>query len=242
MNLLKFKVDKSRQGFIKLDPRTLFLLILFSNIAIFASSSIYSEFILMASILLLCACCGILGFSLKMGVTYFIFVMLDVLISSYFGDSWMIYVAVGIRFIRKVIPAGTLGAALIQTVRVSEIMASFSKLLVPGTIIIPLTVLLRYFPSIGEDRRAIKKAMAMRGLRGGFFIHPVRTIECFYVPMMMSASRRADELSCAAITRGIENPKKRTTLAEVRFRTADYICMLCGGAVTVLCIRGGNIW
>ena len=36
------------------------------------------------------------------------------------------------------------------------------------------------------------------------------TVNCSYVPLLTAASRAADELSIAAVTRGIENPKERT--------------------------------
>lgn len=38
------------------------------------------------------------------------------------------------------------------------------------------------------------------------------TIECIYVPLMMAASKAADELSIASITRGIENPNPALAL------------------------------
>ena len=55
--------------------------------------------------------------------------------------------------------------------------------------------------------------------------HPARTLECIYVPMMMSALKVADELSAAAVTRGLENPKPRTCLQEIHFSIADVICV-----------------
>ena len=38
----------------------------------------------------------------------------------------------------------------------------------------------------------------------GFLSHPGMTVECIYVPLMMTASKAADELSIASVTRGIE--------------------------------------
>ena len=43
--------------------------------------------------------------------------------------------------------------------------------------------------------------------------------------MMMSALKVADELSAAAVTRGLENPKPRTCLQEIHFSIADVICV-----------------
>ena len=55
----------------------------------------------------------------------------------------------------------------------------------------------------------------------GLLTHPGMTVECIYVPLMMAASKAADELSIASITRGIENPKPRTCLVQIRMGPAD---------------------
>ena len=51
------------------------------------------------------------------------------------------------------------------------------------------------------------------------------TVNCLYVPLLTAASRAADELSIAAVTRGIENPKLRTCLVTVRMTAADWAVM-----------------
>ena len=53
------------------------------------------------------------------------------------------------------------------------------------------------------------------------------TIECIYVPLMMAASKTSDELTIASVTRGIENPKPRTSLVRVHFGIGDLIVFLC---------------
>ena len=77
----------------------------------------------------------------------------------------------------------------------------------------------------------------------GFLKNPGMTIECIYVPLMMAASKAADELSIASVTRGIENPNPRTCLVQIKCSAADWIGM--GVAVAFLafelCVRGGVI-
>jgi len=51
-------------------------------------------------------------------------------------------------------------------------------------------------------------------------------IECIYVPLLLSASKTADELTIACVTRGIENPNPRTCLENIRFRLCDFIVFL----------------
>ena len=59
-----------------------------------------------------------------------------------------------------------------------------------------------------------------------FILHPAMTIECIYVPLMMAASKTADELTVASVTRGIENPTQRTSYVRIGFGIADLIVVL----------------
>ena len=47
------------------------------------------------------------------------------------------------------------------------------------------------------------------------------TVECIYTPLLTAALKTADELSVAAVTRGIENPNPRTCLVRIQFGFAD---------------------
>lgn len=53
------------------------------------------------------------------------------------------------------------------------------------------------------------------------------TIECIYVPLMMSASKTADELTVASVTRGIENPSPRTSIVQIGFGVWDAVITVC---------------
>lgn len=59
----------------------------------------------------------------------------------------------------------------------------------------------------------------------GFLTDPGMAVECIYVPLMMAASKAADELSIASVTRGIENPKPRTCLVQIKFSIFDWAVM-----------------
>ena len=79
----------------------------------------------------------------------------------------------------------------------------------------------------------------MRGISlgpSGFLRHPALTAECLYVPLMMSASILADELSMAAVARGIENPAHRTCYTHIELRAIDVVLMTAG-ALAVLVAR-----
>ncbi len=130
----------------------------------------------------------------------------------------------------KVYPCGMLSGILISTTKVNIFLSAMNRMKVPKSFVIPIAVMLRYLPTIKEDWHFIKDAMKMRDVSPsikGFATHPSMTVECIYVPLMMAASKAADELSIAAVARGIENPKPRTCLTQIQFHAADLIAGSC---------------
>ena len=116
-----------------------------------------------------------------------------------------------------------LSGIVISTTKVSEFLSAMNRVHAPKKLVIPLAVMLRYIPTIQEDWRFIKDAMRLRDVSPslkGLLTHPGMTVECIYVPLMMAASKAADELSIASVTRDIENPKPRTCLVEIQMRAA----------------------
>lgn len=79
----------------------------------------------------------------------------------------------------------------------------------------------------------------MRGISlgpSGFLRHPALTAECLYVPLMMSASILADELSMAAVARGIENPAHRTCYTHIELRAIDVVLMTAGALAVLVAL------
>jgi energy-coupling factor transport system permease protein len=136
----------------------------------------------------------------------------------------------------KVFPCGMLGGVILSTTKVNEFMSAMNKAHVSKRIVIPLAVMLRYIPTIREDWRYIKDAMRLRDVSPslkGLLTNPGMTAECVYVPLMMTASKAADELSIASVTRGIENPNPRTCLVQIKIRFGDALAVLCFSALFI---------
>jgi energy-coupling factor transport system permease protein len=183
--------------------------------------------------------CGVRRFSFKMLALYALMIVIQILGDKYLPGVLKSIIVSFAMFIRKIFPCIMLGGILISTTRVGEFMAALNRIHLPRNILIPLTVMLRYLPMISEEWRAIKDAMRIRGVSPsfwGFLQQPADTIECIYVPLMMSASKIADELSAASVTRGIENPAPRTCLMQLSFRLKDLIAALCFTALLAAAI------
>ncbi len=112
------------------------------------------------------------------------------------------------------------GNFLISTSDVSSLIVSFEKLKFPKVIVIPLAVMFRYFPAFKDDKKHIKMAMRMRGIT---FRNPIKYLEYISVPILISATNIANDISKAAETKCISDPCKKTRYYEVKFRIIDFV-------------------
>ena len=127
-------------------------------------------------------------------------------------------------------PGIMMGAFLIASTSVSDFMAAMKRMHVSEKIVIPLSVIFRFFPTVGEENAAISDAMRMRGIRFGGK-HPGRMVEYRLIPLMISVVKIGDELSAAALTRGLGAPVKRTDICKIGFHWQDAVMIL-------ICIAG----
>jgi energy-coupling factor transport system permease protein len=128
----------------------------------------------------------------------------------------------------RMLPILMMGYYTISTTKVSEFIASMEESNIPKAIIIPISVIFRYIPSIYEEISSITDAMKMRGFGLTFksLKSPLKLIEFYMIPILISAVKTADELSAASLTRGLSNPQKRTHLVSVSFNKFDYLFIL----------------
>ena len=96
-------------------------------------------------------------------------------------------------------------------------------------ITIPLSVLFRFFPTILEEGNYINDAMKMRGISVGGK-KAFSMLEYRLIPMIICSVKIGEELSAAALTRGLGAPIKRTNVCKIGFQIGDYILfVLCLG-------------
>lgn len=218
-------IIKTHKG-IWLDPRTKIFLLLLCVLAATMSPNLTYELGLVALISIFTLLCGKTRMALGGVFAYVIIYLLTTLTVSHASASIQAVLLAFLGLIHKIYPCGFIGGVIISTTRISEFLSSMNKLHVPKSFTIALAIMLRYMPTIREDWHFIKDAMRLRDVSptlGGLFIHPTMTIECVYVPLMMAASKAADELSIASVTRGIENPMPRTCFMETKFGVLDFL-------------------
>ena len=111
---------------------------------------------------------------------------------------------------------------VVRTTKIGEFVSAMQKMHVPDGITISLAVVMRFFPTIREEYASIRDAMKMRGimLGGG---NAARMVEYRMIPLLFSCVSIGDELSAAAITRGLGGKVKRTSVETLRMGPADHL-------------------
>lgn len=212
-----------------LDPRAkLFLILLCVLSAVFAPN-LYFQFVLVTLIALLAALSGKWRYALRGIIAYALICVFTVWCMGMLTGTWRTMFVAFLGLVHKVYACGMLAGLVISTTKVGEFLSAMARLHIPKKLTIPIAVMLRYLPTIREDWHYIKDAMRLRDVSPallGFLKAPAMTINCIYVPLLTAASKAADELSIASVTRGIESPKPRTCLVKIQMQAADFWAMI----------------
>ena len=206
---------------VRFDLRTKFMLILVVNLFLLLSHSLIFELVLVFGCLLLITIDGQAKSAFHFLIVFLIMLGIDQLLTPYING----FITVALR---KFLPCFILGKWILTKTEVSEFVAVMWKLRLPQTAIIPLSVVFRYFPTIKEEWASIRAAMKMRG------IHV--SLEHIMVPLLMSAVNVSEELSAAALCRGLDSPEPHTSLVQVRFRFSDVLVWCITGALAIAAI------
>ena len=207
-----------------LDPRTKLALILLSVLSAMFAPNLRFQLALVALIGLLAAAGGQWRYALRSIAAYALICVFTGWCMGVLTGTWRTMFVAFLGLVHKVYACGMLAGLVIRSTKVGEFLSAMARLRVPKKLTIPIAVMLRYLPTIREDWHAIRDAMRLRDVSPtlmGFLRAPALTVNCIYVPLLTAASKAADELSVAAVTRGIENPQPRSCLVVIRMRAAD---------------------
>lgn len=143
-------------------------------------------------------------------------------------SGFLYYIILGsCGILGRFLPCIMMGRYLMESTTVSEFNAAMKRMHVSDNFIIPMSVMFRFFPTVIDEAESIGCAMKMRGisLTGK---HASKIIEYRMVPLMTCCVNIGEELSAAALTRGLGGNVKRTNICKIGFRMQDYVAMtLC---------------
>ena len=226
-----------------LDPRTKLFVMLMINLPAFIAEEWYIMAFAAAVPLSVQFLRGHRPASLAAAVIYALALFCDVIVSDALHGAAGIAAVMVSGMICRMMPGFLMGYILISTTTVSEFIASMERMHVPQQIIIPLCVMFRFFPTIKEESASISSAMKMRGISFGSTRGRLGAlIEYRVVPLFISCVRIGEELSAAALTRGLGSPAGRTNVCKIGFGKADCIYFFLSAAVSVLfLLHGGRL-
>lgn len=132
----------------------------------------------------------------------------------------------------------SLGAWFVTTTRVSTLLAALNQLRAPRFLTIPLAVLFRFVPVALDEARGVMEAMRLRGYSGSYlWRHPLDGIEKLVVPVLAASARSADDLSAAALIRGLGSGGRPTVVDRLRFGAADAVLLALSAGLVVLALQ-----
>ena len=225
----------AQKGRFRLDPRTSLILILAVSTPTFTASAWYTLAISAAVPISMYVLSGRTLTALKLAVVYALAIVTDVLIVDSLYGVVSVIVVMFSGVICRMMPVIMVAAFVMSTTTVSEFIAAAERMRVPRQIVIPFSVMFRFMPTIREEASSISAAMRMRGItrgrtRGG----PVAILEYRLIPMIISTVKIGEELSAAALTRGLGAPNKRTNICKIGFQAADAVYLIIAVAVLTM--------
>ena len=207
-----------------LDSRAKIILLICVNIFVFTNSHLHAEILIISFVMCLLLLCGVYKATGKILLLYWGLLAIQYWILPHSPRVLLNSLNILVITFRKLLPCVALGTLLLQTTPIRLLIQALQKWHLPQSVIIPLTITVRYFPTLRQEYQTIRDAMRLRSIHG-----PIQTLEFILVPLILSASSAADELSQAITARGIDNPGEKSCYTTLRFRAADYLlCILSG--------------
>lgn len=200
-----------------IDPRTGLFLLVIANVIAFSQDSFYIEVGWIAVLTALLLLCGCLSSGIRWGIGFCCLLILQCYVLPVSPKIVATSFSIFINYARRMFPCLMVGNLMMKTISLPRFIVGLRRLHAPQGLVIPISVTLRYFPAIREEAGHIMYAMCLRNIRG------IARVEALAVPLMVSATETAEELSAAAVTRGIENPAPKTSLIELRMGMVDWI-------------------
>ena len=183
----------------------------------------------------------------RLAIQYMVLYTISIFVIFNFGDSFtgiINFLLLGsCALLSRFLPCIMMGTYLISTTTVSEFTAAMQRMHLSEKIIIPLSVMFRFFPTVIDEFQSINAAMKMRDIQFGG-AGASKMIEYRIVPLMICCVKIGEELSAAALTRGLGGTVRRTNICKIGFHLQDWfvngLCFVAFGLL-ILHFFGVNV-
>lgn len=224
-----------------LDPRAKLYLLLLANLMLFFHVGTAAEAVMVLLFLLPFLPARRARTGARLACAYLVMLLVDVFVIPIASGFWLNLLSMLSVGIRMIWPCIVTGAYAFGTTTMGEWVCALRRLRTPESVIIPCVVVARFFPTLKEDYGQIRDAMALRGIAegaGALIRHPAQSLEYILIPLLMNGSNVAQDLSVAALTKGIGLPGKHTSMTELRMSPADWCYMALCTAPLALAVGG----
>lgn len=228
-------IEHTQARWLHLDPRTKLLALLIVNILAYGRGSLLAPFLAFLLVVIMLASVASLKGWLQFTIGVPLIVALGLYGPIYLQNAFVLFLGIAGYWIGRFALSIGMAYYVIKTTKVSEFVAAMRALKVPQVIVIPLTVMLRFIPTVFHELKAIVDAMRLRGVAGSgwsMVMHPLRTAEFIVVPLLATTTRISDDLAASGMLRGLARTGARTSVVPVGMRGADAV-MLCSLVVIV---------
>lgn len=212
---------------LRMDPRAKLYLLLLANLMLFFHVGTGAEAAAVSLFLLLFFLSGRIRSGIRLSTLYFGLLAIDLWAVPLAGErifpNLLSLISVGVRMM---LPCIITGAYVFSTTTAGELTCALRRMHVPESVIIPCVVVVRFFPTVKEDYRQIRAAMALRGIAEGkaaLLRHPAQSLEYILMPLLMNGNNVAQDLSVAALTKGIGLPGTHTCMVELKLTVWDFL-------------------
>lgn len=119
----------------------------------------------------------------------------------------------------------------------AAVTAALRAARIPRALTVPIAVVLRFAPVVAAEASAVVDSMRLQGLTGRRSVlrHPVLSIERFTVPMIASTLRVGDDLTAAALLRGLGSYQRPTSRVPPRLGWPDLLWVAVAGLLAGAC-------
>ena len=220
---------------LRLDPRAKLYLLVLGNLTLFLHVSLTTELLLVSILLSLYFLSGKVKSGVRMTAVYAVLVSIDIFVIPIAEGLLLNVLSLVSVGIRMMLPCVISGGYAFSTTTVGEMVCGLRKFHFSETIIIPSVTVIRFFPTIAEDYRQIRNAMTLRGIT---YRNPMEALEYILIPLLMNSNNVAQDLSVAAMTKGISLPGKHTSMIELKMVWQDWFFMVACTIPFVLYLGG----
>lgn len=229
----------------RLDPRVSIAILVLINATAFTPRLVIGQIMMVALCAAVAVWCGRAASAVKWCAAYAV-VMAAGYAFLLFPNAAAASFARMIVMVRCVFCVGMFASTMIATTRVGELACALQRAHLPRHGIIAVCVALRFFPTMAGEFRAVIEALRVRGMAitpKTIVTQPVRVMENLLVPVMSRLSIVADELSNAAVVRGMDSSRPRTSYYDLRLRAADvvFLVLFAATAAALLLSKFGVI-